>query len=331
MKYLARAITVSVCAAALITGGTVVGQKHFRPAGPDAFLSFQFDSTDELVAELKANPTLRKRYAKHFRVSEDEVVDFIKRSLVPYRLKDPQTVTVYGVTKTGRIYGVRTRLKKGTRVWATRSGRPILKWACANPLTNVMPGTRLASRPRLSPEKPSPRVASLPPIYEAVAPSVEEYVAGTEVAPEEELLVGIPTGLGGGGAAAFVGAPGAAESFLGAASFLGGVGVPVAVGGGGVGFSPAFLLPLAGLIGLNSGGGDTGASVLPPGGGGSVVGAVIPEPGTFGLFTIGIPLLYAAGRSRRRKERRANETGKLYAAGAGDAGAWAGWRAGDRR
>lgn len=122
-----------VVASALVFGGIVVAEKHHRPAGPDAFLDYQVDSTSELVAALRSDPALRRRYARHFGVSESEVIEFVKNALVPYELPRARTVTTYGVTRSGRIYAARTRLRKGTKVWATRSGEPILKWLCANP------------------------------------------------------------------------------------------------------------------------------------------------------------------------------------------------------
>jgi hypothetical protein len=45
----------------------------------------------------------------------------------------------YGVTKAGKIYGKKMTLKKGTRVWATRDQKPILKWDCSNPLLPKLP------------------------------------------------------------------------------------------------------------------------------------------------------------------------------------------------
>ena len=78
---------------------------------------------------------------------EDRVVDFIKNSLITYNLPEARDVTTYGVTKSGRIYPVKQHLRKGTKVWATRSGLPVLKWACANPLTKNLPVAMLPSRP----------------------------------------------------------------------------------------------------------------------------------------------------------------------------------------
>jgi hypothetical protein len=133
------------------------------------------ESTDELVAVLNTNSRLRQLYARHFGVSEAEVVDFVKRSLVPYRLPAARQVLTYGVTKTGRIYSVRTRLARGTRVWANRSGVPILKWLCANPLIG-----------RLPPKPPPPRVIARRPTPR-IRPVVARVTTPTTIVPPVAL------------------------------------------------------------------------------------------------------------------------------------------------
>ena len=137
------ATSVIVVSAATF-GGTALADKHHYPNAPDSFLSYQVDSTSELVAALRSDQALRQRYARHFGIPEDKVVDFVKSALIPYTLPADRSVTVYGVTKSGRIYATRSRLRKGTKVWATRSGVPVLKWLCANPLTKTLPGTKIA-------------------------------------------------------------------------------------------------------------------------------------------------------------------------------------------
>jgi hypothetical protein len=95
-----------VTVGAFAVSGIVTAQKHHRPAGPDAFLNYQVDSTSELVAALTSNPALRRRYARHFGVSEARVIEFVKNALVPYNLPRARTFTTYGVTKSGTIYPV---------------------------------------------------------------------------------------------------------------------------------------------------------------------------------------------------------------------------------
>lgn len=147
-KAVMATLVLAGSALAYLGSAELAAEIHRQPTGPDAFLNFQVDSTDELVAVLKKNPALRKRYARHFKVPEDRVIAFVKYALIPSRLPADHTTTVYGVTKSGSIYPVRHILKKGTKVWATRSAVAILKWQCANPVTTELPGTRLLGEPR---------------------------------------------------------------------------------------------------------------------------------------------------------------------------------------
>ena len=316
------------------------GRRYTEPAGRGAFLRTPAYSTDELLAQVQNNAALRQRYARHFGVSEAKVMNSFRSTLVAYRLPSDRVVTNYGITNTGVVYGSRTRLKKGTMVWANRSGLPVLKWACANPLTKNLPGTRLASAPRSAKPKPAAPLgaASSPEAELTPAPENELAAAPTLMPPaplgsESSALVAPPV-LSGSGAA-----------FAPAITGL-------TLGGRGGGLGPGVLLSLlpffvnrdggdngtdTGTIGgPTPGGGDNGDGTdtvviggpggggngsdtviiapLPggggpggPGGGGSGSDtvttdliAVAPEPGTFALFAL-IGLPAGAIVLRRRK------------------------------
>jgi hypothetical protein len=313
-----------VALGAFTVSGIVAAQKHHRPAGPDAFLDYQVDSTSELVAALQSNPALRRRYARHFGVSEARVIEFVKNALVPYRLPAARSVTTYGVTKSGTIYAVRTRLPKGTRVWATRSGEPVLKWLCANPLTKTLPGTRLVGKPRTARMRPARRglAAPAPPadageilvLEEAspvpAAPPVPVVTVTSSAAPGVPGVSGatvftsaaspaaggrpggaywVPLGL----AAGFIVPHGVASSGL-----IGGTEFPPAV--------PSLLIPPpfppGGPIsgGPISGGPISGGPETPP----------VPEPSA--MVTMGA-FLAAAGLGVLRNRRRRGRAGKVIA------------------
>ncbi len=120
--------------------------------GRDRFLNEPVLTTDALVESLKTNKTFRRNIAKHFRLPEERVVEFVQDALVPYILPRDTTVNNFGVTRRGMIYGKKMILKKGSRVWATRDGKPILKWICSNPLLTKIPILK---------EKPKPSTVSL--------------------------------------------------------------------------------------------------------------------------------------------------------------------------
>jgi PEP-CTERM motif len=105
-----------------------------RP-GRDRFNDNPAYTLADLVETLKTNKTFRVNLARHFAVPEERVVEFVQDALVPQYLAANTKVPNYGVTKSGTIYSKVTTLKKGTRVWATRAGKPVLKWDCSNPIT----------------------------------------------------------------------------------------------------------------------------------------------------------------------------------------------------
>lgn len=134
---------IIVASGILLATGGVSAQEHRHPTRPDSFSYIQVDTTDELVRMIQKNPQLRKNYARHFGIPEGEVMRFVKEALVPSKLTKAQKVTTFGIRKNGKIYPVTKTIPAGTKVWATRSGTPVLKWICSNPIGYKMPGTRM--------------------------------------------------------------------------------------------------------------------------------------------------------------------------------------------
>ncbi len=116
-------------------------------SGRDRFNNNPSLTNEGLVETLKTNKTFRTNLAKHFGVPEERVIEFVQDALVPQTLAQDTRVMNYGVTKSGLIYSKNTTLKKGTRVWATRDGKPILKWDCSNPLLPKIPVLRERPKP----------------------------------------------------------------------------------------------------------------------------------------------------------------------------------------
>ncbi len=261
-----------VGAGMLLATGGVSAQEHRLHPGRDAFSKIQVDSTDELVGMLRRNPALRRNYARHFGIPESRVVQFVKEALVPYTLPKDRSVQTYGLTKTGSIYPVQVRLKKGTRVWATRSGTPVLKWLCSNPVTTKLPGTDL-KRAAVAPVDKAPsavRVASLGPTIPDEPDGDLLPAPATPEAPPV-LVADVPEVV-------------APETLVGDASAAApAIAFPSGSSGGRV---P--ILPLAGLVGYVAATSGGGGSSLTP------VNAV-PEPGAVALMAIGgllgLPLL----------------------------------------
>ena len=275
-----RGIALATVVAGIVTFGSIVlADKHHYPNSPDSFLRYQVDSTSELVEALRADRQLRERYARHFGIPENHVIDFVKSALVPYRLPADRIVTSYGVTRTGLIYGVRTRMHKGDKVWANRSGVPILKWLCANPLTKTLPGTKLA-KARQAKVKPKTKIAgggpltpidteNIIPIAEQPIPSLPPVVSTAMTVPTVPVTPIPPTVL-----------------------------IPPGPVVAHANYGLLFPVGLVLLSTLGHGGGS-GSAVSP-------VGPPIeaPEPGSLALIaTAGLPLMGLVYR-RRRSQRK---------------------------
>lgn len=132
----------------------------------DAFLWERVSSVDEFVAQVEANPVIAQRFAKHFRVSQAEFINYLRENVVVVQVPETRKYTIYGVTKTGRIYPVKGVLKKGWQALGLRDGTLLFKWSCGNPL-----GTALPAIP-----PPRPMGGPLPPPRPTVAAPAEPVV-----------------------------------------------------------------------------------------------------------------------------------------------------------
>uniref|UniRef100_UPI00286CAD73 PEP-CTERM sorting domain-containing protein n=1 Tax=Armatimonas sp. TaxID=1872638 RepID=UPI00286CAD73 len=150
--------------------------------GRDRFLKEPVLTTEALVEALKTEPSFRRNIAKHFNLPEDRVVEFVEDALVPYILPTDTSVMNYGVTKSGLIYGKKMSLKKGTRVWATRDGKPILKWICSNPLLPKAPV--LKEKPKITPVASTARPLGLQQVAaNLTAPAGLDALEGGDLSP----------------------------------------------------------------------------------------------------------------------------------------------------
>ena len=150
--------------------------------GRDRFLKEPVLTTDALVEALKTNKAFRINIAKHFRLPEERVVEFVQDALVPYILPRDTSVNNFGVTRSGLIYGKKMTLKKGTRVWATRDGQPILKWICSNPLLTKAPVLKQRPKPTTVSSRTAPS-GVLQVAAELQAPAGLDALAGGDLAP----------------------------------------------------------------------------------------------------------------------------------------------------
>jgi hypothetical protein len=249
-----------------------------HPANPDAFVKTDLHSVDQLVKVTQTNPRIRRNFARHFGIPESQVPTYFRQNLVRTRLKESRSVTVYAVTRTGRIYPVHEHLRKGTVVFALRNGEPVLKGLCANPLVRRLPPMAMA--PPATPALPPPVVAA-PPV---VAPPAPPMTAFVPPAPPETALAPLLVPVG--------------AAVLAEAAPVPPPPVVRAVPPGGGGFNPAWLLAAVPLAFIDFGGGDHNAPpqeigpppIIPP--------PAIPEPGSWMLLGAGLPAVGLAFRRR---------------------------------
>jgi len=108
-------------------------------APPDSYLRYQVGSVRELVAEVRRDPVVRSRFARHFHVSGSYVADYMQKNLVESYIPRTGNYTVYCVGPSGRIYPTVQHLRGGVKVFAMRNGEPVLKWKCGNPMMTYLP------------------------------------------------------------------------------------------------------------------------------------------------------------------------------------------------
>jgi hypothetical protein len=232
--------------------------------GRDRFNNNPPLTNEDLVETLKTNKTFRTNLAKHFGVAEERVIEFVQDALIPQTLAQDTRVMNYGVTKSGLIYSKNTKLKKGTRVWATRDGKPILKWDCSNPLLPKIPVLR--ERPKATQVSRAVDAGVLAPQGSLLAPAGLEAPVGITLAMDTP---GDPLGPPLDPPVTIITPPSPPTTR-----------VPVNIARTGI---P--LIPLAGVVGL-----VVRSSSTPN---------TIPEPGTLALLALGSAGLLALRRRKR--------------------------------
>jgi hypothetical protein len=163
---------------------------------PGSFLRYRATTVQELVNQMRQDPVVRARYAKHFKTSPNTLASDVSHGVRLITLKSPARVTSFYISKSGRISGKRKLLSRGTLVFADSAGKPVIAWSCGNPLTTALARHVVKQPVQVTEEvKPTVEVISAP-VEVAEAPSnPPELTAAAfdnatpgdtvEVAPEE--------------------------------------------------------------------------------------------------------------------------------------------------
>ena len=146
------------------------------PTPPDSYLQYKVYTVDQLIQQVADNPAVRRRFARHFQLPENRVVEYMRTNLVESYIPKTGRYTVYCARRSGKFYPVRQTFHRGTRVFALRNGEPVMKWVCGNPLTKFASTVTdvVASRPAT---KLKPSI-----VAEFIPSDLENEVVPTEAA-----------------------------------------------------------------------------------------------------------------------------------------------------
>lgn len=164
---------------------------------PRSFLVKPVWSVRELVEQIRKEPKVARRYERHFGIDAEWLADYFEKNLKLKPLSKSGTYLMYYYDEKKDKIGVRrSRLRKGSFVFVTADGTPVLFHLCGNPLTSSLP---IRAAPAAKPAwleamvlKPTPEMApslSLEPGLAEVAPEVvtAPVVSELELPPIAEL------------------------------------------------------------------------------------------------------------------------------------------------
>jgi hypothetical protein len=104
----------------------------------NSFLQKPVFSTKALTQQVGSDPTVLKRYERHFMLNKDVLKEYFGRlELMP--LRETRRYLVYNVDASFKINKKMLILQKGTLVFADTNGKPILKRTCGNPMVAYLP------------------------------------------------------------------------------------------------------------------------------------------------------------------------------------------------
>lgn len=247
---------------------------------PNSYLVRPVNSVRELVQQIRGEPVVAQRYARHFKQPAYVIADFFEKNLRLTRLERSGEFFVYYAPSDGQLLVKRRMLPRGTEVFVLKSNnKPVLQKDCGNPMTAAInlpsPSVHQAGAPPIMVHTPTPVLAETSP--QAALPGVEIV----EVPLEESVAADLfpPTILS------------ELETLPESAPEPPAVAAPVAA-------LPAALPPaVSSLSGWWGALLSSAPFLLARGSGGPP--EVIPEPATGMMLLTGLGLFYLSRRTRR--------------------------------
>ncbi|MCS7190969.1 MAG: hypothetical protein NZ843_05145 [Fimbriimonadales bacterium] len=188
---------------ALLAAGTAIATESLAVVPPNSYLIRPVTSARELANQIRTEPVVAQRYARHFKRSAWEFAEYVEKNLRLTRLPQAQVFNVYYTRPNEQILVVRRTLPKGTPVFVEKkTGKPILKANCGNPLT---PAVSIPTPQAQVPIELASVATPSPVFAEAIdvpqSPTIElvelpeapiEEVVAADVLPTETLVETLP-------------------------------------------------------------------------------------------------------------------------------------------
>ncbi len=151
----------------------------------NSYLVRPVSSARELAQQIRTEPVVAQRYARHFKQPAYAIADFFEKNLRLTRLERSDEFFVYYAPPDGQLLVKRRLLPRGKEVFVLKStGKPVLLAECGNPMTPMV------SLPQPTVEAPAAPVVSAkstPLIIEPAPDSVMPTVELVEIPLEEAV------------------------------------------------------------------------------------------------------------------------------------------------
>jgi hypothetical protein len=121
----------------IAVAAALVASVCFAQMPPNSFLVQPVTTVTALVAQVKTHPVVMDRYARHFQMTPDEVLTMLSGLHVETLKQDAYYEVLNVPAATGELRDKRILLKKGEKVFADKSGTPILCVKCGNPMVRT--------------------------------------------------------------------------------------------------------------------------------------------------------------------------------------------------
>ncbi|MEN6370818.1 MAG: PEP-CTERM sorting domain-containing protein [Armatimonadota bacterium] len=129
--------------ASIIIVATATVSAHAAKAAKGSFLVSSVTTVDQLSQQVIDDATVAARYAKHYKMSRNAVVDYFQKSLRIGKLTKDYETTVYYIRDKADISLERRTLPAGSYVFVATDGTPVLEGRTGNPLGDSLPITML--------------------------------------------------------------------------------------------------------------------------------------------------------------------------------------------